>query len=365
MQLEMIEYHPHPIAEIFPLMSGDDFVALKADIREHGLLEPIWIADGKILDGRNRFRACQEVGAIPVFREYTGNDPVAFVVSLNLKRRHLNESQRGMVAAKLANMSHGGDRKTDQAANLQLEHVTQTAAADLLNVSPRTVATAKRVQSDGVAELNQAVETGAISVSTAATLTELPPDIQVEVVTQGPEQMKEAAKDIRKAHVAHNSGDNEWYTPPEFIEAAKVVLGVIDLDPASNPAANEVVGASVYYTAEDSGLDKEWRGKVWMNPPYASNLISLFADKLAKHVESGNVSEAIVLVNNATETGWFARLGGISSALCFPKSRIKFWAPDKDKAAPLQGQAILYMGNNPGAFLSGFRRFGLVAEVRS
>lgn len=98
-------YNPHPIADIFPLIQGKDFVDLKTDIKEKGLLEPIWIYQGKILDGRNRFRACQEAGVTIEFREYQGTDPLGFVISLNLKRRHLDESQRAMVAARIAIVS--------------------------------------------------------------------------------------------------------------------------------------------------------------------------------------------------------------------------------------------------------------------
>lgn len=366
-----IEYRPHPLADIFPLMSGEEFVSLKADIKAHGLREPIWTYDGMILDGRNRFKACQEVGVKPEFREYAGNDPAAFVVSLNLKRRHLNESQRAMVAAKLANVtkSDAGRMGADIAhglanANLHLPKTTSTEAADLLNVSPRTVATAKKVQTDGAEELKNAVETGAVSVSTAATLTELPPEVQAEIVAQGPEQIKEAAKEIKRAHVANNSGDNEWYTPKEYIDAAKDVLGVFDLDPASNPAANDVVGAVQFFTAEDDGLKHSWSGKVWMNPPYASSLIGQFAEKLASHAEAGHVTEAVVLVNNATETAWFSRLCQVATALCFPRGRVKFWAPGKAPATPLQGQALLYIGGNQAKFIERFASFGIVAEVR-
>ena len=110
-------YNPHPLANIFPLMAADEYVALKSDIRQYGLREAIWILDGQILDGRNRFKACQEVGVTPILKEYEGDDPTAFVVSLNLKRRHLSESQRAMVAAKLANMP--AHRPSDKSANLQ------------------------------------------------------------------------------------------------------------------------------------------------------------------------------------------------------------------------------------------------------
>jgi hypothetical protein len=97
----------HPLATLFPLIEGAKFDALVADICENVQREPIWLHDGLILDGRNRFRACRLVGVEPRFELYQGEDPLGFVVSLNLRRRHLNESQHAMVAAKLANMERG------------------------------------------------------------------------------------------------------------------------------------------------------------------------------------------------------------------------------------------------------------------
>ncbi len=173
-----------------------------------------------------------------------------------------------------------------------------------------------------------------------------------------------------KPHVSHNSGNNEWYTPKEYIAAARSVLGWIDLDPATSELANTIVQADEFYTAADDGLAQQWTGKVWMNPPYAKDLVVKFAEKLCYHFEQGDVTDAIVLVNNATETRWFQRMAQSAACVCFPKSRVKFWQPpDEDTGeegetgGPLQGQAILYFGIKVPEFVSAFSPFGFVGVI--
>lgn len=176
---EYMEFHA--IAEVFPLMSDAEFERLEGDIAANGLLEAIWIYQGKIIDGRNRFKACERAGVEPRFRQYEGapESLVAFVVSLNLHRRHLSESQRAMIAARIANLKDGQRRAQICAP------VTQPEAAEMLNVSRRSVQSAAKVLSEGVADLAEKVEAGEITVSQAAQIAALPKGKQKRLIRKG------------------------------------------------------------------------------------------------------------------------------------------------------------------------------------
>jgi N6-adenosine-specific RNA methylase IME4/ParB-like chromosome segregation protein Spo0J len=183
----MLEFHP--LADIFPLVEGQEFAELVADIREHGLHEPIVLFEDQVLDGRNRYRACIGAGVEPRFTVYQGDDPVSYVISLNLRRRHLDESQRAMVAAKLATLKLGDNQHS--------EGLPIGRSSELLNVGERSVARAREVLGQGAPELVGAVERGEVSVSAAADVATLPKAEQQEIVARGEREILERAKAIR------------------------------------------------------------------------------------------------------------------------------------------------------------------------
>jgi phage N-6-adenine-methyltransferase len=354
----------HSLAGIFPLMDGAEFGELAKDIRQHGLREPIILHEGEILDGRNRYRACIDAGVDPVFETYHGADPLAFVVSLNLKRRHLSESQRAWVAAKIANLGVG---RPSNSANLPLLEpasapVTQGRAAEMLNVSERSVRSAREVRDHGAPELQDAVERGTVKVSTAAEVARLPGPEQTEIVARGRDEILQAAKRIRAETLrgTTGTGENEWYTPQQYVEAVRRALGGIDLDPASSEKAQETVGASAFYSIADDGLKQVWQGRVWLNPPYAQPEISHFVSKMVAERRAGRVTAGIMLTHNYTDTGWFHEAASLADAVCFTKGRIRFDAPSGEKAAPTQGQAFFYFGSDVAKFGAVFREFGFV-----
>jgi hypothetical protein len=194
-------HYIHPAAMLFPLLRGAALGELAADIEAHGLREPIVRdSEGRILDGRNRLRACQFAGVEPRFVEWDGEgSPVAFVLSRNLHRRHLNESQRSMVAAHAKHLfEHEGIKRRHEQLNQSQPQAGETPtsegvdcanwhsgtlnanreAGDLMNVSPRSVARASKLIAEGDEEVLRAVETGTVTVSDATSISHLPKEHQ-------------------------------------------------------------------------------------------------------------------------------------------------------------------------------------------
>lgn len=194
----------------------------------------------------------------------------------------------------------------------------------------------------------------------------VPEDVFAKHVAECNEQGKELTQSsvlklAGAGHVSQSTGENEWYTPAEYIELARKVMGTIDLDPASSTTAQKTVKAKRFFTIADDGLSRQWRGNVWLNPPYSKDLIGRFIAALVESYSERRVTQAVLLVNNATETAWFQSVSAWACGVCFPSGRIKFNdSSGNPKNSPLQGQAFIYLGSNWDGFEEHFRDVGSV-----
>lgn len=240
---------------------------------------------------------------------------------------------------------------------------TDEILAEMAGMSRDTFRKAERLREEAEPELLDALRRKEVSIHLASQVVDLPDEQRTQAIAEAlldPAHAPQVLREAVRAHVANNSGNNEWYTPANIITAAREAMGSIDIDPASSDIANQTVQAATYFTAETNGLAQEWPGNVWMNPPYAQPLIADFSAALAEKVKVGEVRQACVLVNNGTETAWFQTLLDVASAVCLVKTRVKFVDPNGKPSAPLQGQAVIYIGKESQRFADAFCSFGKV-----
>ncbi|GAC1610665.1 MAG: MT-A70 family methyltransferase [Aquirhabdus sp.] len=212
----------HSAAYLFPQMSEEDYCQLKDDIRLHGQQLPILVQNGQLIDGRHRYRACRELGLTPKIEEIAIDASAErLVVSCNLQRRHLNESQRAIIAARLSTMTVGSNQHTARA-------VSQQQAASDLNVSVDSLQRAKTVLNLGADQLIQSVEVGQLDVNNAAAIATLSEKEQLQVLAKNQKDILDQAKAIRK----QKSADRRNKVLAEI--AAKRAKNV-PLDPRSGP----------------------------------------------------------------------------------------------------------------------------------
>lgn len=162
----------HPIANLFPMMNEQEYKVLREDLHKNGFRpeNPIIIINDMILDGRNRYKAAIEENITPIFKKYIGDNPLDFVISQNLHRRHLNESQRAMIAVRMANMERGGDRPSKNDANFDSANlpngISQIEAAQRMNISERLIRSAKKIK-EKAPELVQLIESNKMTINDA------------------------------------------------------------------------------------------------------------------------------------------------------------------------------------------------------
>lgn len=166
--IQLLHYKDHPLADIFPLLPPNELAKLAGSIKENGFHGTITLLEEKILDGRNRYRAAKIAGIEPKFREHKNGDPLAFVLMANLHRRHLSESQRAMVAAKLANMESGANKASTNVVTSANLPTSQADAAEALHVSTRSVGAARKILAEAPKREVQAIERGEKTVNGVA-----------------------------------------------------------------------------------------------------------------------------------------------------------------------------------------------------
>lgn len=391
-----------PRAEIDPFIVGD-----YAEAIQNGAQFPPIIAffDGSeywLADGFHRVNACKKAGITEVVadvRQGTRRDAVLFSVGANATHglRRTNQDKRRAVETLLrdtewANWSNNQIAKQcavsldlvnrmrkDTSLNETLSERTYTTKHGTTAVMDTAkIGTTKRqlVYDKAPEPVKTQLQDGVIGVNEAYEVTraleQAPEPVKAKVIEtlQAGEMItaREIAVLSDKPEKAgapkalQMSVSNEWYTPSVYIEAARQLMGGIDTDPASNPIANRVVRAATYYTVETNGMDKDWRGRVWLNPPYGrdngeSNQ-DVWSARLIEQYRAGITVEAVLLVNAVTDRKWFQPLWDFP--ICFTDHRIKFYDENGEAGQPTHGNCFVYFGKQTTRFTDIFSQFGVV-----
>lgn len=200
----------HSLADAFPLISGDEFEELVKDIHDNGLISPVVMYEGKILDGRNRWRACQRLGIPHTEKKFMGSDAAAYVWSVNAVRRQLTASQKALAAAKLVDAKAGMNQHSEEVTRSRVTTIGD--AAKMAGVGERTVQEAKRVLDNAVEDVVDLVESGQLSVHAAERVAQLPKAEQKEILATVPAgEIHKAVADKRP--VVHTSETPESDSP--------------------------------------------------------------------------------------------------------------------------------------------------------
>jgi phage N-6-adenine-methyltransferase len=341
--------------------------------------------NGNVLDGHHPIRACEVLGItdwpriVRLGLDEASKRPHAR--KLNLARRHLDQvARRALIEQQLRDTPERSNRQIADDLGVDdttvgdvrravagIPQVRTTTGADgksypasKLERAAKRELIARQIREKPEASNRQIADELGVSDHTVAAVRATPTGYRlVDTSPEGKKAIKDSARAVLKADMPTYTGNNEWYTPAENIEAARAALGVIDLDPASCDRAQEVVRAGKYFTAETDGLKQEWSGNVWLNPPYSHPLVSHFVSKLCDGYNSGHVTSAILLVNNYTDNAWFHEAEESAAATCFTRGRIKFYGRGDEKSSPADGQVFIYFGDNVQKFAEVFSEFGV------
>ena len=356
--------------QIMPALSQEDYRALKQDIAERGIIIPLEMDEGgNILDGHHRLRAWKELQdeglELPPYDRvvragFTEEQKRNHIRALNILRRHLTKEQleEQWEAMRQDGMSY---RQIAEASGVSHETVRSTVKN--LTVQPDVVVGKdgkKRKPTKKRRKKPKPPKAPQVSIYAKDDIGEEKAKAKAQkIVDNGGEG---ASQQVQVT--MFSSETNEYYTPPQYVEAARQVMGGIDLDPANHEKAQEWIQAGSFYTVADDGLNKPWFGRVWLNPPYGMDGGDSNQDTWAQHLvaeyEAGNVTEAILLVKAALGYNWFERLWW-DWPVCFGRERLSFIRSNgSDEGRSKQGTAFLYLGSNVDRFRSVFGQFGRV-----
>lgn len=349
------------------ILAHDAQVALDRVARGEADAIEGWIAYGAALnEGRALFPSDEQFGQW-----------IEATVSSNLdKTVHPGEQQAAMWAAanpgQFTEARSAGNARTVRGIHSRWKEIEAEREAEARRVEAEAKAEAARKEAATRAEAEAKARAEAAAAKSRADREAAEARAEAEAKARAAAEREAAeadreaaaASDEKKVRGTQGTGDNEWYTPQEHVERARRVMGAFDVDPASNPIAQEKIGAGQFFTEETNGLVQEWNGRIWLNPPYAQPLIGQFMSKLCEEYEAGRCTEAVALTHNYTDTRWFQDTARAATAICFTRGRIKFYSPSGDIAAPTQGQAFFYFGPNVDAFAAEFSAVGFVVEVR-
>lgn len=327
-------------------LDDTEYAQLETDILAHGCRKALDVWRGLLLDGHHRLSICEKHGLPYDVQDIVLEDRDAALVWMcrnQLARRNVGKSEFAYLMGKLYEAKKRQDGGHGDQKSGPRNEVPKTAqrVAEEFGVSRATV--------ERAAQYTRAVDKMADGEHRAAA--------EIVAETKDTPRSRFVASieaDIDPRTAIHASKSNQWYTPTEYIASAREVMGGIDVDPASNDEANEIVRATTYYTAEHDGLARKWPGRVWLNPPWGGQQAQFIAN-LLEQFAGGTVTEAVVLVNaHATETDWFAPLWDYP--LCFTDHRINFYGGNG--VGSTHGSVFVYLGDNETEFVREFDQWG-------
>ena len=349
---------------LIPPLSNEELSQLEANIIADGCRDPLVLWGNTLIDGHNRYEICETHGI-----EYRTHNielenreaALDWIDANQLGRRNLSPDVMSLIRGRMYNRRKKPKNDGGAGVPKTTEDQNDPRLSTAESMGQEFGVSAATIKRDG--KFSEAVDA----------LKDHVPEIE-SIVSAGTAPKKaiiEAAKNPDTAastlstggHRTIGTGVNEWYTPADYIEKAREVLGAISLDPASCESANTTVKADIFFSIEDDGLKQEWSGTVWMNPPYSQPNIFNFMEKLSNEYLSGNVQAAIALTHNFTDTKWFHLAANSATAMCLTKGRVKFVGAEGEKAAPTCGQAFFYFGDNVTRFHDVFKDVGLVVNV--